>query len=67
MNFSAGNRPDANIKLRKSESGLNYSLVPLKKYGFIIYHLLGNIINLAFSFGAKFDEKLVKSKINLSI
>lgn len=67
LDFSAGNRPDANIKLRKSESDLNFGLsFPLKKYGFIdLSFIKGNIINLAFSFGAKFDEKLVKkSKIN---
>ncbi len=62
FDFSAGLREDAKYSLRKSDSDFNFGLsYPLKKYGYIdLSFIKGNTVNLTFTFGATFNEKLVK-------
>ena len=70
FNFSAGSRKDASYNLRKSDSKVNYGLsFPLKNYGFIdLSFIKGNTVNLTFTFGATFNDKLIKkNKIVTSI
>ena len=62
FDFSAGLREDASYELRKSDSDINFGLsFPIKKYGFIdLSFIKGNTVNLTLTFGATFNEKLVK-------
>ena len=62
FDFSAGFRNDASYRLRKSDSNINYGLsFPLKNYGFIdLSFIKGNTVNLALTFGATFNDKLIK-------
>jgi hypothetical protein len=62
FDLSAGFREDASYIRRKSDSNINLGLsFPLKKYGFIdLSFIKGNTVNLTFTFGATFNDKLVK-------
>ena len=62
FNFSAGFREDASYEIRKSDSDINFGLsFPIKKYGFIdLSFIKGNTVNLTLTFGAAFNDKLVK-------
>ena len=64
FDFSAGLRSDVNNSLRKSEADFNFGLsFPLKKYGYIdLSFVKGNTINLGFTFGSTFNDKLVKKE-----
>jgi len=62
FDLSAGFRPDASYNRRKSDSELNFGLsMPINKYGFFdISFIKGNTVNLTYSFGATFNNKLVR-------
>ena len=62
FDFSAGLREDASFTRRVSDSKINLGIsFPLNKYGFMdISYIKGNTLNLTFTFGATFDDKLIK-------
>lgn len=64
LDFGAKYRKDASFDLRKSDSNINFGLsFPIKKYGFIdLSFIKGNTVNLTFTFGATFDDKLIKKR-----
>lgn len=60
LNFSSGNRPDANYDLRKKDSNINLGLsFSLSDYLRIdLSYIKGNTLNMAFNFSITFDENL---------
>jgi|TARA_B110000879_G_C11163382_1_gene510098 hypothetical protein len=62
FDLSAGFRKDASLNKRKSDSNFNFGLsMPISDYGFLdISFIKGNAINITYSIGATFDNKLVK-------
>tara|TARA_B100000768_G_scaffold181549_1_gene205003 strand:+ start:734 stop:2416 length:1683 start_codon:yes stop_codon:yes gene_type:complete len=62
LDLSSGFRPDASFNKRKANSELNFGFsMPISDYGFFdISFIKGNTINLTYSFGASFNDSLVK-------
>ena len=64
LDFSAKFRKDASVDLRKSDSKMNFGLsFPMKKFGYVdLSFIKGNTVNLTFTFGTTFDNKLIKKR-----